>query len=182
MRALRLPRSARSRFTAVLASAAFLLPTATAQAAQSAPAAPARHCVVVLDQLRPGESASRVLSRDCATGTEAPAPTGRAAAATLLMTWYADIDYGGDSTQIRGSYGGCNAEGYGFAYVGDAWNDRISSFKTFNSCDTVSGYDHANYGLDVYYCGRCGSGGTFSEPYVGNNANDRISSWWISRS
>ncbi|MFH8407453.1 hypothetical protein ACH4FX_22065 [Streptomyces sp. NPDC018019] len=120
-----------------------------------------------------------MLSRTCTTGT-APVLTKSAARSTLLMTWYADINYGGASTQIRGNAGPCDSQGYGFAYVGDAWNDRISSFRTFNGCNTQEGYDHRNYGDTIYYCGKCGDDGSF-EPWVGAQANDRISSWWIRR-
>ncbi|ASU60951.1 hypothetical protein [Nocardiopsis dassonvillei] len=96
------------------------------------------------------------------------------------MTWYDLPDFAGGSTQVRWDFDGCDGEGCGIAYVGDDWNDRVSSFRTFNGCNTVSGYHHANYGADAHYCGKCDDSG-FNESYVGSGADNTISSFWISR-
>lgn len=92
--------------------------------------------------------------------------------AALLMTWYENADYQGASTEIRKGSGGCNSEGYGISYVGNGWNDRISSFKVWNNCLYTRAYTNANYG---------GSCKEFygNIPYVGNDFNDRISSFIV---
>lgn len=162
--------------------------TATASAALcllsvSAPAQASvedEHCVLVLDAPQPGREEPAAPSHTCFPDAESRDRSPQAAADTLLMTWYDLPDFAGASTQVRGRSGGCDREGYGIAYVGDDWNDRISSFRTFNGCNTVSGYHHANYGADAYYCGKCGDSG-FNASYVGSGADNRISSWWLSR-
>ncbi|UXX98059.1 hypothetical protein N7U49_48060 (plasmid) [Streptomyces sp. AD2-2] len=130
-------------------------------------------CVIVLDKLQPGHTSSRVLSHTCTAGTESAQAQPSSIQSTLLMTWYADANQSGASTQIRGSSGGCDASGYGIAYVGDDWNDRISSYKLFGTCNTVDAYDTSNYGNEIYFCGICTSDNI---PW---SANDRISSMWI---
>ncbi|MDR7275998.1 hypothetical protein [Catenuloplanes atrovinosus] len=147
----------------------------TAPAAQAAPASTGEeHCVVVLDKLRPGETTSRVVSRQCADTPEAARQKHQeayagAAAATLLLTLYADINYGGASTVLEGNAGACDTAGYGFRDLG-SWRNRISSFKRFNWCQRVQGFDLVNYGGAAY------GPWTTDTPWVGSAANDRIDS------
>ncbi|MER6442373.1 hypothetical protein ABT275_39575 [Streptomyces sp. NPDC001185] len=170
-------RKFRGRATAAAAVTATLLAltganSSTASAA-TAGTREARNCVIVLDRLQPGETSSRVLSRTCTTDTGSAQAQPSSIQSTLLMTWYADANQSGASTQIRGSSGGCDASGYGIAYVGDDWNDRISSYKLFGTCNTVDAYDTSNYGNEIYFCGIC------SADNIPWSANDRISSMWI---
>ncbi|QUX29365.1 hypothetical protein KGD83_01835 [Nocardiopsis akebiae] len=173
---MRVSTALRAATTAASAAVLCLLPLSSpAQATVDD-----EHCVLVLDELRHGQEESAVLSYACFPDARSRDRSHQAAADTLLMTWYDLPDFAGGSTQVRGDFGGCDGEGYGIAYVGDDWNDRVSSFRTFNGCNTVSGYHHANYGADAYYCGKCGDSG-FSESYVGSGADNAISSFWISR-
>lgn len=171
----RLHRGRTAAATAVAATVLALTGTYSS-AATAADAHTTRNCVIVLDELQPGQTTSRVLSHTCTTGAASAKVQPASIQSTLLMTWYADANEGGASTQIRGSSGGCDASGYGFAYVGDDWNDRISSYRLFGTCNSISGYDNSNYGSQIYYCGIC----------TGDNipwsANDRISSMWVWRS
>jgi hypothetical protein len=131
-----------------------LATAAPAQAAAPVPAsAGAQHCVIVAAPLEPGQTVSRVLSHVCA---DTPASAQRLSesanprlASTLLLVLYENIRYNTDSagasTQLRGSAGPCDTEGYGFGNLG-SWGNRISSFKRFNWCQRVAGYDYINYG------------------------------------
>ncbi|MGW3139919.1 hypothetical protein [Streptomyces sp. NPDC001139] len=171
-------RLRRGRVTAITAVTASVLalPVTYSSAATTADTHTTQRCVIVLDKLQPGQTSSRILSHTCTTGAKSTQAQPSSVQSTLLMTWYADANEGGASTQIRGGSGGCDASGYGIAYVGDDWNDRISSYKLFGTCNTVDAYDNRDYGSEIYYCGRC----------TGDNipwaANDRISSMWIRQS
>ena len=152
--------------------------TAPAQAAVTTTAAPkpatgGQHCVVVLDKLRSGQSASRVLSRTCADRADAPALTTAAATSTLLLVLYEHINYGGASTKIYGSYGPCDAEGYGVSALVSSWRNRISSLKGFNWCNVVELYDGINYATSLEVKGAIGS--RLDWPWVGY-ANDKTDS------
>jgi len=82
-------------------------------------------------------------------------------------------------------YAGCtvyehaNYQGYSFIfdsgtkqpYVGDAWNDKISSVQVSNGC-ALTGYLHANFGGDSETFGNTN--------YVGDLWNDQISSVYCS--
>ena len=99
---------------------------------------------------------------------------------TLLMTWYADANYGGANTQIVQYSGPCDSTGYGIRYVGDSWNDKISSFKTFNNCNTVTAYTNSNYGGTAKTWSNPGASGV-NVPWVGTDMNDKISSFRVYR-
>jgi hypothetical protein len=129
-----------------------------------------KNCQIVLDKLQPGETTSKVLSSQCTTANQ---PLVAPAASALLMTWYVNISYGGDSTTIYGKAGPCDSAGYGIGYVGDAWNDTISSFKVWNNCNYTSAFANKNYG------GACQKYNA-NVPFVGSALNDEISSFWVS--
>lgn len=151
----------------VLAFGAFAFAPAAHAASQTA--AQAEHCQIVVAKLQPGEQTSRVLSSQCVQGTQPlVAPLG----STLLMSWYKDANYYGASTLIYGYYGPCDSAGYGIAYVGNAWNDVISSFKVWNNCYYSRAYTNSNYG------GTCARY-HLNVPWVGSTMNDRISSFWL---
>jgi hypothetical protein len=142
-------------------------------------------CRITLAKLEPGETQSRVLSYTCAASAgELENASIVPAASVLLMTWYQDIGFGGPSTQLFGSAGPCDAEGYGFANVGAAWNDRISSFKAFNNCNRAVAFTNINFGgTSATYVNAGGVGHTpaLSVSFVGTAMNDKISSFLINR-
>jgi hypothetical protein len=138
------------------------------------PAGAGQHCVVVLDKLRPGQTTSRVLSRTCADRADAPALTKAAAASTLLLVLYQDVNFGGASTRITGAYGPCDAEGYGFSNLG-SWRNKVSSLKGFNWCNVVDLYDNINYG-GAYLAGFGSCCSRLDVPWVSSYANDRTDS------
>ena len=83
--------------------------------------------------------------------------TGPAKAGCAL---YEHINYGGQTFHMT--------EGQSYAYLGDAWNDRVSSVQVSPQCELVT-YQHINYGGDrrAY---------ASSVSFVGNLWNDQISS------
>jgi hypothetical protein len=98
---------------------------------------------------------------------------GQASASTLstnsatviaLSALYDDVSYGGGTYLMTGT-----ACGQGIANIGNAgWNDRASSFKSFNGCDTAI-YKDINYGgTRLGYYSYKSSFGTM---------NDQASSW-----
>ena len=161
----------RSIRSAVVASVALVLLSATAGVATATPPARAgselsRNCVIVIAPSSAPGVASEVLSETCApVGTPLATPM----AETLLMTWHEAAVSGGASTAVMGSGGPCDVSGYGFAYVGDRWNDRIRSYRVFNKCTYSASWDHANWQ------GGCGEG-------YGDQRSVRyaISSMWVS--
>ncbi|GAA4909071.1 hypothetical protein [Streptomonospora salina] len=157
------------RFAACTAAAALL-----ATGFASAPAYAdddTRHCVITLDAVAPGETSSEVVDRDCAPGEEGRRLQRAATASTLIMTWYQDRNYAGDTADIRKSGGPCDSRGYGISDVGFLWHDEISSFKTWNGCTVTRAYEHSDYG------GHFGHYGSDRVVYVGDHINDAISSF-----
>lgn len=154
----------------ILLAVLFAVGTFTSTFAGAAHAATqGEHCLLILAPLQPGETTSHVLSRQCAQGNQklvAPASS------THLMRWWADINHTGAFTDVNGSSGPCDSTGYGINYVGDAWNDRISSFQVFNNCTFTRAYANANYG------GFC-QGYNGDIDFVGGTLNDHISSFRI---
>jgi hypothetical protein len=126
------------------------------------PVLPHTHCVLSLR--RSGRPTAR-----CG----AAADTREARAGTLLMTWYADAGYGGDTTDVRSVDGPCDTAGSGVSDIGGtlgwSWNDAISSFRTFGGCAIVQGFDGNRYaGESRTWVG--------DQRYVGDDWNDRVSS------
>src|SRR5882757_8306616 len=135
---------------------------AATDTALAGPPTPYNHCVITL------HTADAPTAR-CGAAAE----TRAARAGTLLMTWYLEPGYRGDSTDIRSAEGPCDAAGYGVSdiggYLGRNWNDAISSFRTYRNCVVVQGFAGHNYSGDF----RTWVGDT---PYLGDDWNDRISS------
>jgi len=120
------------------------------------------HCVITL------HAADAPIAR-CGAAAE----TRAARSGTLLMTWYLDPEYGGDSTDVRSPEGTCDAVGHGVSdiggFLGRHWNDAIASFRTYGDCAVVEGFAGNNYGGDF----RTWVGDT---PYVGDDWDHRVSS------
>ncbi|WP_163507513.1 hypothetical protein [Fodinicola acaciae] len=141
--------------TVALIAAGGLASPATASASTTA----TKHCTIVLAPIAAGESTSKVVSRECSASPATAKDT-----RILIMTWYKDDNYNGDSTDIRAQGSApCDGQGYGISDVsagpfGFTWGNAISSFKVWNDCYTTTAYTGTNYG------GR-------SQTYNGNVAN-----------
>jgi hypothetical protein len=160
-------------------------PADTAAALASASSVPV--CRIVLEKIRPGESESRVYSRDCYDRQQEMLAAKKVEpfASTLLMTWYADINFGGRSTFIEGKDGPCDHSGYGIRNVdgwAGGWNDVISSFKSWNHCNVTWGYTDINYGgLSQKWYNPYGANSVdaLEVSWVGTPENDKISSFRV---
>lgn len=142
-----------------------------------------RYCRINVAPLQPGETTSRTLSRQCSNlSLDVANPDrqllmvqpllGCTFGYTHLMRWWADIQYTGEADDLCGHSGPCDSTGYGISYVGDHWNDKISSFQVFNNCTYTRAYWNKNYGgfCEAY------QGDT---SWVGSLINDEISSFRI---
>jgi hypothetical protein len=142
---------------------AFLVAGGTVvQAAPGGPAKPGgtagESCAVVLAPLQPGQTVSEVLSLTC--GTDVTSSTRLAAAATLLGAEYDGSGFTGGAWFVYGGGASCNAgASYGFASIG-GWDNRISSARTYNGCQSRH-YDGTSYTGSSWLCW-CSSMGTMS--------------------
>ncbi|WP_171168080.1 hypothetical protein [Streptomyces sp. I05A-00742] len=139
-----------------------------------------RHCITVLDKLKPGERESRVIEHRCTDQGESEAdlrsqvPLARA---LLLKHW--DLSrYGGDSDEFYGRDGGCDAAGYGIPDLGELAN-KVSSFRSYGTCSAVTGYVDGRYGGRS----RTWDNSTMDKPINGvpwaEPIDNDIESWWL---
>ncbi len=137
------------------------------------------HCVEQLAPLQAGETTSKILAFHCyatfsqaiaaATGgrVQLPAhatpadlgpadlaPHGQASPNTtyVLSIEYWDWHYLGTSWTLTGSLPCNQVGGYGLSYVGNTWNDQISSARGFSNCNHVLHWENANFGGTVLDC------------------------------
>ncbi|MEW2115320.1 hypothetical protein AB0945_09035 [Streptomyces sp. NPDC005474] len=131
----------RTTLALALASAASLVavgsPALAATSSTTATTAPTQ-CVLVLDEVKAGESASHVSLHKCFSGpgasARAAAAVPRAAAQTELMIWAEDANYGGAYTRIYGNAGTCDGSGYSFN-PNSWWSSHLSSFTLEGACN-----------------------------------------------
>jgi hypothetical protein len=81
---------------------------------------------------------------------------------------YEHADFGGSSIIYNGG-GTCDQFSFSVSYVGDAWNDRISSARAFSGCNHSVHYEHSDFGGASVDC-------FTSCSYIGDAMNDRTSS------
>jgi hypothetical protein len=89
----------------------------------------------------------------------------------VLSIEYAARDFGGSANIFTGS-SGCTAADdtvdFSVAFVGNDWNDIISSFRTFSGC-RVKHYEHRDFGgASLPY--------QTTQDYIGDAMNDQTSS------
>jgi hypothetical protein len=107
-----------------------------------------------------GATVSTAKVNALSVGVAAPAVT------QVVSAIYDDINYGGGTLLLSATSAGCN---WGIANLGGyGWNDRASSFKSFNGCTTAL-YQNINYGGTKV-------GFTTSKSSFGSQ-NDQGSSW-----
>jgi len=90
-----------------------------------------------------------------------------------LATFVIGIEYEhagfGGSSIIYNSSVSCAGFIHSVSYVGDDWNDRISSARAFSSCNHSVHFEHANFGGASVDCFTACN-------YIGDAMNDRTSS------
>ncbi|MEU1183149.1 hypothetical protein ABZ464_37025 [Streptomyces sp. NPDC005820] len=162
---MRIPRTMLALATAALV-VALGSPAVAAPAPADAKGSGPTHCVLVLDEVKAGGSASHVSLHQCFDGpgasARAAAAVPRAAAQTELMTWSEHADWGGEYTKVYGNAGPCDAAGYSFS-PNSYWSTHLSSLLVDGGC------------TKAFLSGPRGNG-TFgrSVPYVGDTLNDAV--------
>jgi hypothetical protein len=154
------------------AAAALLLMTSVVGTAGASPtttapetAAPPQNCVATYTPKEkvPGEPTELVLtSYGCGDVT--------AAGKTAVKAW-ADADYKGDTVtlDLNDWNGTCDIDGYRWDTLPPGWDNRISSFRAYDTCQGVRLYE------DTRTSGKCGSW-EGDVTYVGDEMNDKASS------
>jgi hypothetical protein len=147
----------------IVAAATLALSAAPATAASSGV-----DCQILLGKTASPATPSPVLSSQCARpGQRLAAPR----ASTLLMVWYDGVNYGPNSTKVYGAGGPCDTGGYGISWVGASWNDRIRSYKVFNSCNYSAAWEHIDWrGYCIERYGQVPNAGVLA---------GEISSFWV---
>ena len=157
-------------------------------AASADNAGPARgHCIVHIDPVLPGETASKVSAPKCfATFKEAIAaatsgtvqlPSAAtpkmltatmlrpesAAAQTVISIDYRDSGFGGTSlTWYVSGTAGCAANTYSASSMPSGWNDEVSSSQRYDSCTHNPHYENNGFGGAIYPC-TCSSMGVMND-------------------
>jgi hypothetical protein len=104
------------------------------------------YCVIFVDQLRPGASASWMTQQRCSTDAEALASyTSARNEGEHLMTWYSAEEYLGSWSQIWGNDGTCDRAGYGLRNMG-TWNDRVRSYRLHGACSSSVIFEDSDHG------------------------------------
>jgi hypothetical protein len=161
----------------------------------SKPAIGERHCVVRIDPVKPGQSASRVYDLRCfatfaqaitaATGgrvhlpaNTSPAqltdqvlsPQGVTAAPFVIGIDYKDWFYGGTSVTWQSDSSGCTSGLWFWSNTMPAgFDNQLSSTRAFSNCNHNTNWENTGQtGAEVICTPDCS--------YVGDTMNDRISS------
>ena len=155
--------------------------TLGATAASAAPAnAKARYCFTEMEPSAPGSRTLDFVSRTCsdtaAPGTLMPSTLVRPMVTyTLLVTFFADVDYGGSYDTVGGRFGTCDSSGYGFGDLRNVEGNTggISSYKLNGACNNSDIWTGLQWTLDKR---------TFTTQnvrYVGAQHNDKVYSMWV---
>ncbi|WP_181772456.1 hypothetical protein [Amycolatopsis pittospori] len=152
----------RAAIVAGLVGVAVLIGSGTASAAPQPDAATGKYCVTTLKKLKPGETASEVVSRKCSN--DPALATSAASAENVLVTLYTDNDYKGHWEMFFGQDGPCDKSGYGINWVGFEMENATSSLITHSWCNDVTLYN---------WSGRDPGGGTYRLRSLGTE----ISGW-----
>lgn len=174
---LRIPviRSLTAAVSAVVLSAAGVPTSAQASPAPAANESP-RYCDITLAPLEPGQTQSRVISRECFSGKQQPQTqtAQEEDTDTLLMVWYQHMGWQGNYQRIKGS-DPCDSSGYGIRNTGWLWGHTLSSYRVFNSCNLSKVYTETGFG------GTSSSWIDGDVHHFGSTFNDNIWSIWIKR-
>lgn len=179
-------RSARIALRAGLAAAAVagsVLASGSVASAATGPSTgagvpdPAQFCVVVLGEAMGAKQDSPVLYQHCAaSAAEASsrlvaARVPRAGGGTvtplssdLLMTWWTDLNFGGNYSAIYGSSGTCDSAGYRIT-PSSYWQTRLSSITGGGQCNEVDVYARSLTYADDF---------ALPVGYIGNTLNDNV--------
>ncbi|GAA4020331.1 hypothetical protein GCM10022247_50390 [Allokutzneria multivorans] len=144
-----------------LVSVAGLVGSGVASAAPQPGAATGTYCMTTLKKLKPGETASEVVSREC--GNDLAVAKSAARAENVLVTLYTDNNYKGHWEMFFGKDGPCDHSGYGIYTVGYEMENATSSLITHSWCNDVTLYN---------WVGRDPGGGTYRLRSLGSQISD----------
>lgn len=132
----------RSTITVVFTCCLVLLLQAVATASI---APPRQYCAALVKAPNPSSRVATLSPDSCSKLSsdealrkllERQALPGSVDTVTLLMTWYQDKNYLGNMTNIYGTYGTCDADGYRVA-PNAYWSSHLSSIKGSGYCKYV---------------------------------------------
>jgi len=121
-------------------------------------------CVTVVKKV-PGKNKTEVVSNQCSAD---PSSLRRPTDSNLLVTFYADANYGIPFSEVRADDGPCDSEGYGLSDLDDI-NDEIgiSSYIIGSDCNEQIYYDDTDFDGSA-------SGHLNDNPWVGEPWNDNL--------
>lgn len=137
-----------------------------------------RHCAVLVSKEPVGPAGRTEVGRACAQDRATAAAEVGATAGTLLLTIYADANYGGYRYHFYGDYGHCDSQGYRIN-LGLGIRNMTSSMKGYNYCNSAEAYDGPDLTGTRWWYGQPGR--YLNVPWVGAGANDRIDSLRVRR-
>lgn len=141
------------------------------------------HCVTVIEKLAPGERESRIVERTCTTDAQKLVSMKASMNfRSLLVQYFEHPDHQGASDSIYGWGGSCDASGYGIPSTAP-FENRISSWYTYGTCDHVQAFEGGRYGGDslsfhsskVNYPRHKDARGN----WIGKDMNDIVRSVWV---
>ncbi|TYP86445.1 hypothetical protein [Blastococcus xanthinilyticus] len=147
---MKIKTGSRRRRFAVVGTAVGLAMGVLAVSTPAVAAPPERHCAVLLSSTEVDANGDSVVLAEACASTPSRATAAMqsrqraqgsgqvsaAAASTVLMTWYANDNYVGNSTLIYGSSGTCDYTGYRVS-PNSYWNNNIRSIRGAGNCNYV---------------------------------------------
>jgi hypothetical protein len=106
---------------------------------------PAKHCVIFLEPIQPGETESKASQPVCSTG-KIDSVNGKALAASFLIArFYDNINYVNLLIEYYGASACSSSISYGRASLASNLNDKFDSGKSYSNCNNIYGYQFTNY-------------------------------------
>lgn len=145
---------------------------------------PVKHCVTVIEKLKPGERESRIVERTCTTDVQVAEATKARMSSfrSLLVQYFEHPDWKGASDSIYGWGSSCDASGYGIPNTAP-FENRISSWYTYGTCDHTIAWVNTRYGGEsVSFPGQSVAYPRRKDAYgnwTGTDMNDIVRSMWL---
>jgi hypothetical protein len=133
-----------------------------------------RYCMTVIAKVGRGEATSRVISHRCssrhAPGSLRPAGTSHTASQTVLVIFFQNEGYTGQTDTVYGDSGPCDTAGYSLPNLtlAEYYTNGISSYQLYSNCK------YASYWTETNFNGSKKTGVKGNQSYVGALFNDKI--------
>lgn len=179
----------RSRLAALVAANVVLLCMAAAPVTARDPQSSAgSHCTIRIERVAPDSNETRIVAKTCfksyaesfryatrgrvavsdsltpADVTDAMVPSGIASVVVLGADWEGP-NYGGQWSVNWEASSTCTASrSWTVSYIGDYYNDKISSAKSYGGCHKFHHWEHGSFGGAVLICQpNCSSMGVMND-------------------